>query len=48
MWFGFDRNKSFDTMLEEVRKRIRETAVGLSKAAAEQVANTLTMEHLKR
>ena len=48
MWYAFDRSKSFGAMLEEARQRIRETAVGLSEAAAEDVANTLTMEHLKR
>ena len=48
MWYAFDRSKSFDAMLEEARQRIRETAVGLSEVAAEDVANTLTMEHLKR
>ena len=48
VWYAFDRSKSFDAMLEEARQRIRETAVGLSEAAAEDVANTLTMEHLKR
>ena len=48
MWYGFDRGKSIDAMLEQVRKRIKETAVGLSEAAAEQVANTLTREQLTK
>ena len=40
--------KIVDTMLEQVRKRIKETAVGLSEAAAEQVANALTREQLTK
>jgi hypothetical protein len=48
MWYGFDKGKSIDTMLEQVRERIKETAVGLSEAAAEQVANTLTREQLTK
>jgi len=52
MWYGFERvpaqEKSFDAMLEQVRKRIKETVVGLSEASAEQVAKTLTMEQLRK
>ena len=46
MWYGFDRGKSIDAMSEQVRKRIKETAVGLSEAVVAQVANTLTREQL--
>jgi hypothetical protein len=48
MWYGFDRGKSIDAVSEQVRKRIKETAVGLSEAAAEQVANALTREQLTK
>ena len=48
MWYGYDRGKSIDTMFEQVRKRIKETAMGLSEAAAEQVANALTREQLTK
>ena len=48
MWYGFDEGKSVDAMLEQVRERIKETAVGLSEAAAEQVANTLAREQLTK